>query len=1244
MRKMRKTLSLMVALVFLFSQCLPGIALADTHSTSLSTKDVVKKWVGTKLEPGYPSKFYTTGSITKAELASLLVKAFNLPSGTYPKFSDVPSKAWYKSAVGKATLAGIMFTTGRFNPYYTMSRQIGATIIYKAFRRTVPAVSNPKARLTRIQALQMIDACTNTRITKAGTYTGKIYKNVVISQKNVVMKNATVNGNLLIAQGVGTGDVTLDNVKVKGSLIVLGGGPNSIKLKNSTVNSVLVDKKDGKVRILASGTTNVGNVNMSSGGKLEEDKMAAGSEGFTSMTVTKTTPNAPVMLEADFTSVSVEAPEAIVKVSDCKIGTLTISPIAKNADLSLENGTIATFIAKAACVVAATGTGLITNADIAVSNVILETAPTNIKAADGITVIVKDVVVDPTNVYESPIPTIVPTVVPTAIPTVIPTVVPTLVPSIVPTVIPTIPIVAVTGAKAIDATTVEFKSEATPSKIIWNGQSISVVSFNATNMSVTIKVPKIISTTNTLKVSALGYTSKSVNVAIEATVGNLKLISNIGELSSAIVNQADGQSWIIKAGNYDLPKDKIYNAQGVDEAWYLPIHKSIIISGEGNPTLTSSTISSNGSWASQNFVTVFADNVTIQGFNIKSKEETNKVIEILGANFNLKDTVLLKSSATATSGVVYFNSNNVVGQTKNMGNIVLENVIINNGDVSYRDNAWGSGAMSGTLLFKNVTINNEGYGIPFNYGAIINPGTGSGITSVGLVVTAVNLKILLSNAPSSDLPYLNKFFGILKTGTKIELAAGTYFVPAALNVKDGVTLDITTNGAIIEVMPAGTVLVRNVLEFNEALNRDSTTIHMAAGTYKFDSQIRINKAINIIGSGDSTVITKGNNVWTNETGSKGYASIITILSGASKVLLKDINVTGAANIAMTPGGTDYGSGINVVSSSDVKLENVRSTNNAAAGIIVNSSAVTAKNLNTSGNKWYGVNVDKADSGDANFTLTGDGVIGDATQIFSDNAPFAGVVATGYTQYKIGSTTKTMWTNRQLKNGASITKVDIATLYSTIQSAVNASIAGDTIYVAAGDYTIIDTINVTKAITIKGDIGFATKITTSGGNAVFNLGAAATLDSIYINKTDKLNQHLITITANNATIKSSKFVGQYAQGDGEVVRGIVPNAGVKGYTLSGNHFESIRQPAYLEGAGTVTNNFVKNTRGWVVCINHVVTFTGNTFAGNAVDIAIIANDQIESANYMNVAAISAANNGAFVENQLSKKSAVNGQLK
>ncbi|MEH6937412.1 hypothetical protein V7056_06035, partial [Bacillus sp. JJ664] len=132
------------------------------------------------------------------------------------------------------------------------------------------------------------------------------------------------------------------------------------------------------------------------------------------------------------------------------------------------------------------------------------------------------------------------------------------------------------------------------------------------------------------------------------------------------------------------------------------------------------------------------------------------------------------------------------------------------------------------------------------------------------------------------------------------------------------------------------------------------------------------------------------------------------------VNLENFTVTGAKSIPMTgpgAGNTDYGHGINVVSSSDVTLNNITSTNNAAAGLIVNSSTVNADNLNTSGNIWYGVNVDKKDSVDAIFTLTGSGVLSEVVQIFSDNTTGATVVAEGYESSPFGTTKSTIWSNR-----------------------------------------------------------------------------------------------------------------------------------------------------------------------------------------------------------------------------------------
>lgn len=48
--------------------------------------------------------------------------------------------------------------------------------------------------------------------------------NVIINIVNVILKDIEISGNLYIIEGVGDGDVIIENVKVDGKVIVLGGG------------------------------------------------------------------------------------------------------------------------------------------------------------------------------------------------------------------------------------------------------------------------------------------------------------------------------------------------------------------------------------------------------------------------------------------------------------------------------------------------------------------------------------------------------------------------------------------------------------------------------------------------------------------------------------------------------------------------------------------------------------------------------------------------------------------------------------------------------------------------------------------------------------------------------------------------------------------------------------------------------------------------------------------------------------
>lgn len=75
---------------------------------------------------------------------------------------------------------------------------------------------------------------------------------VVVNTADIILENMTIKGDLIIAQGVGDGDATLNNVKVEGNTVIRGGGINSFKvLGTSSLANVIVARIDGEVRIFS---------------------------------------------------------------------------------------------------------------------------------------------------------------------------------------------------------------------------------------------------------------------------------------------------------------------------------------------------------------------------------------------------------------------------------------------------------------------------------------------------------------------------------------------------------------------------------------------------------------------------------------------------------------------------------------------------------------------------------------------------------------------------------------------------------------------------------------------------------------------------------------------------------------------------------------------------------------------------------------------------------------------------------
>ena len=215
--------------------------------------------------------------------------------------------------------------------------------------------------------------------------------------------------------------------------------------------------------------------------------------------------------------------------------------------------------------------------------------------------------------------------------------------------------------------------------------------------------------------SAAGY------VTVPGTIGALGMwtsprtvnVTNADGLVAAIRDLQPCDTINLAAGVYDVERRFGDLTFGTEKDWYLPIGQpGVTIRGAGadKTTLTSSVYAANGVWASQDFITVWANNVTIDGLNIEAKGETNKAIEVMGKNFTLKNATLLTNPAGAEAppvpfykfaGSIYFHPDTAIaGASGDVGTSLLQNVTVEGAWIS----AKASFVSTGTIGLDNLTL------------------------------------------------------------------------------------------------------------------------------------------------------------------------------------------------------------------------------------------------------------------------------------------------------------------------------------------------------------------------------------------------------------------------------------------------------------------------------------------------------------------------------------------------------------
>ena len=231
------------------------------------------------------------GDMTRAEMAAIINRSFGCyKAADISQYKDVAKSKWYYKDVAMAVQMGTYNgrSASSMAPDAPISRQEAMTVVaraleldYDSYSKTdlsafsdCSEISNwalpyvramvgadyihgrgkvlaPLDNITRAEFAQIFHNIIGTYITAKGSYDKDIKGSVLVRTADVELKDLTVDGDLIIGCGAADGKITLDNVTVKGRLLVWGGGTKAVYCNAGTnMPAVVVARVDDAVKVI----------------------------------------------------------------------------------------------------------------------------------------------------------------------------------------------------------------------------------------------------------------------------------------------------------------------------------------------------------------------------------------------------------------------------------------------------------------------------------------------------------------------------------------------------------------------------------------------------------------------------------------------------------------------------------------------------------------------------------------------------------------------------------------------------------------------------------------------------------------------------------------------------------------------------------------------------------------------------------------------------------------------------------
>ena len=299
--KKKRILALFLAAVSCLSLAVSASAANTTTRKATDFKDYdAKAWYAEAVSSAvYNGLLYgksstiidPNGDMTRAEMAAIINRSFGCyKAADISQYKDVAKSKWYYKDVALAVQMGTYNgrSSSSMAPDAPITREEAMTVVARALELDYDSYSKtdlskfsdrnkisnwalpyvramigadyihgrtkglePLDNITRAEFAQIFANIIGSYITVKGTYDKDIKGSVLIRTDDVTLKDMTVDGDLIVGCGASDGKIVLDNVTVKGRLLVWGGGTKAVYCNNGTnMPAVVVARVDDAVKVI----------------------------------------------------------------------------------------------------------------------------------------------------------------------------------------------------------------------------------------------------------------------------------------------------------------------------------------------------------------------------------------------------------------------------------------------------------------------------------------------------------------------------------------------------------------------------------------------------------------------------------------------------------------------------------------------------------------------------------------------------------------------------------------------------------------------------------------------------------------------------------------------------------------------------------------------------------------------------------------------------------------------------------